>query len=85
MSGLFLNDTRLLYGPWQALERDVARLLIGAGFDDVRIVGGSGDKGADIVGVKNSQIWVVQCKHSTSSPPTKSAVREVVDASTFYR
>lgn len=85
MPGTFLDDRRLLKGPWQAFERDVARLLIGAGFDDVRIVGGTGDKGADIVGVKNGEIWVIQCKHTTTAPPTKSAVQEVVDAGVFYK
>lgn len=80
----FLDDRRLLRGPWQAFERDVARMLIYAGFDDVRVVGGSGDKGADIVGVKNGEIWVVQCKHTTTAPATKYAVQEVVDAGTFY-
>jgi superfamily II DNA or RNA helicase len=85
MRNTFLDERRLLKGPWQAFERDVARLLIGAGFDDVRIVGGSGDKGADIVGVKNREIWVVQCKHTTVGPPTKAAVQEVVDAGRFYK
>lgn len=80
----FLDDRRLLRGPWQAFERDVARLLMHAGFDDVRVVGGTGDKGADVVGVKNSKTWVVQCKHTTTSPPTKYAVQEVVDAGTYY-
>jgi superfamily II DNA or RNA helicase len=80
----FLDDRRLLRGPWQAFERDVARLLIYAGFDDVRIVGGTGDKGADILGVKNREIWVVQCKHTTAAPATKYAVEEVVEAGTFY-
>ncbi|HQU69648.1 MAG TPA: DEAD/DEAH box helicase family protein [Albidovulum sp.] len=80
----FLDDRRLLRGPWQAFERDVARLLMHAGFDDVRVVGGTGDKGADVVGVKNNQTWVVQCKHTTTSPPTKYAVQEVVDAGTYY-
>ncbi len=81
----FLDDRRLLRGPWQAFERDVARLLICAGFEDVRVVGGSGDKGADIVGVKNKEIWVVQCKHTTTAPPSKAAVQEVVDAGQFYK
>lgn len=80
----FLDDRRLLRGPWQAFERDVARLLMHAGFDDVRVVGGSGDKGADVIGVKNGEIWVVQCKHTTTAPPTKQAVQEVVDAGTYY-
>lgn len=80
----FLDDRRLLRGPWQAFERDVARLLIQAGFDDVRVVGGSGDKGADVVGVKGGEIWVVQCKHTTTAPATKHAVQEVVEAGTYY-
>lgn len=84
MTGEFLDDRRLLNGPWQAFEHDVARLLIGTGFDDVRIVAGPGDQGADIVGVKSGQVWVVQCKHTTASLPPKSAVREIVDAGRFY-
>jgi superfamily II DNA or RNA helicase len=80
----FLDDRRLLRGPWQALERDVARLLIAAGFDDVRIVGGPNDKGADILAVKGNEIWVVQCKHTTNTPPPKAAVQEIVDAGRFY-
>jgi superfamily II DNA or RNA helicase len=80
----FLDDRRLLRGPWQAFERDVARLLMHAGFDDVRVVGGTGDQGADVVGVKNGEIWVVQCKHTTTAPPTKQAVQEVVDSGTYY-
>lgn len=80
----FLDDRRLLRGPWQAFERDVARLLMHASFDDVRVVGGSGDNGADVVGVKNGEIWVVQCKHTTTGPPMKQAVQEVVDAGTYY-
>jgi superfamily II DNA or RNA helicase len=85
MAGTFLDDRRLLKGPWQAFERDIARLMICAGFDDVRIVGGSGDKGADIVAVKNGEVWVIQCKHTTTAPPSKLAVQEVVDAGVFYK
>lgn len=80
----FLDDRRLLHGPWQAFERDVARVLMHAGFEEVRVVGGSGDKGADVIGVKNGEIWVVQCKHTTTAPPAKHAVQEVVEAGTYY-
>jgi HJR/Mrr/RecB family endonuclease len=85
MQGSFIDERRLLRGPWQAFERDVARLLIAAGFADVRVVGGTGDMGADIVGVKNSKIWIIQCKHTTTAPPGKAAVKEIVDASKFYK
>ncbi len=84
MTTLFLDERRLMHGPWQAFERDVARLLIHAGFDDVRVVGGTGDKGADILAVKNGSIWVVQCKHTTTAPATRAAVQEVVEAGSFY-
>ena len=80
----FLDERRLLYGPWKAFERDVARLLIVNGFGDVRVVGGSGDRGADVLGVKNDKLWVWQCKHTTSSSPPKAAVSEVVEAARYY-
>ena len=80
----FLDERRLLYGPWKAFERDVARLLIVNGFGDVRVVGGSGDRGADVLGVKNGKLWVWQCKHTTLSSPPKAAVSEVVEAARYY-
>jgi len=80
----FLDERRLLLGPWQAFERDVARLLVANGFDDVRIVAGSGDRGGDVIGVKNGELWVFQCKHTTNTPPPSDAIREVVEAGKFY-
>jgi superfamily II DNA or RNA helicase len=81
----FLDTRRLLNGPWQAFERDVARLLIANGFEDVRIVGGSGDRGADVMGVKAGELWVVQCKFVTNQYPSPAAVDEVVESSRFYQ
>ena len=80
----FLDERRLLYGPWKAFERDVARLLIVNGFGDVRVVGGSGDRGADVLGVKNGKLWVWQCKHTIWSSPPRTAVSEVVEAARYY-
>ena len=80
----FLDDRRLLRGPWQAFERDIGRLLIANGFTDVRIVAGSGDRGADVLGHKAGQTWVFQCKHTSNSTPPKEAVKEVVDAAVYY-
>jgi superfamily II DNA or RNA helicase len=81
----FLSDVRLLRGPWASLERDVARLMSLHGFESVRLVGGSGDGGADILGVKSGDIWVVQCKHTTTTPPPRTAISEVVAAGAAYR
>jgi superfamily II DNA or RNA helicase len=80
----FLDERRLLQGPWQAFERDVARLLLANGFDDVRIVGGSNDRGADVLGVSRGELWVFQCKHTSTTSPPKDAVGEVVAAARFY-
>jgi superfamily II DNA or RNA helicase len=85
MRDAFLDSRRLLKGPWQAFERDVARLLVANAFEDVRIVGGSGDRGADILGVKDGRLWVIQCKFTSNSYPPASAVGEIVEAAKFYR
>jgi superfamily II DNA or RNA helicase len=81
----FFDTRRLLKGPWQAFERDVARLLVYNGFEDVRVVGGSGDHGADVLGVKNGELWVIQCKYTSGGYPPASAVDEVGEAARFYR
>jgi superfamily II DNA or RNA helicase len=81
----FLDERRLLNGPWQAFERDVARLLLANGFDDVRIVGGSGDKGGDVLASRDQELWVVQCKYSSRTSPPTDAIDEVVNAARYYR
>jgi superfamily II DNA or RNA helicase len=80
----FLDEQRLLLGPWQALERDYARLMLMHGFDDVRIVGGSGDHGGDVLGAKDRMLWIAQCKHTTAGPPPREALQEVVQAGQYY-
>ncbi|MSR06052.1 MAG: DNA helicase [Gemmatimonadetes bacterium] len=81
----FLDERRLKWGPWQAFERDVARLMIANGFSDVRVVGGAGDHGGDVLGMKGGENWVVQVKHTSSGPPPREAVQEVVSAARFYQ
>lgn len=84
MEGVFLDSRRLLNGSWRAFERDVARLLLQNAFVDVRIVGGSGDRGADVLGVKDGKLWVVQCKFTSDSYPDAHAADEVVEAARYY-
>jgi len=54
------------------------------GFEDVRLIGGSGDRGADVPGVKEGQLWVFQCKQTTRGSPPKEGVGEVVEAARVY-
>ena len=84
MSDGFFDRPRLIRGPWQAFERDVGRLMLHNGFVDVRIVGGPGDRGADVLGVKGDELWVFQCKHTTTSRPSHDAIAEVVEAGRAY-
>lgn len=72
-------------GPWQAFERDIARLLLVSGFEDVRLVGGSGDHGADVLGVLNGKLWLVQCKFSAIGGPSVRSIDEVVEAGRYYK
>src|SRR5438552_13300588 len=82
----FLGIERLALGPWQALERALQRLLVHSGFTDVRIVGGTGDEGADIVGERNGKTWVVQAKfRSAGQLVGPDAVSEVTVAVDRYR
>lgn len=80
----FLDDRRLLLGPWQAFERDTARLLLANGFDDVRLIGGPGEQGADVLCVRDSKLWVVQCKWTGQYGPPKTAIEQIVRAGRSY-
>lgn len=81
----FLDTRRLLHGPWQAFERDVARLLFAHGFSDVRIIGRSHDAGGDVLGILHGELWVVQCKHTSTTAASAAAVEEVVNAAQYYK
>ena len=77
----FLGIERISLGPWQALERAIQRLLIHAGFDDVRLVGGTGDGGADVVANFKERTWVIQSKfRSRNQAVGAKAVDEVATA-----
>ena len=77
----FLGIERIGQGPWQALERAIQRFLIHIGFEDVRLVGGSGDGGGDVVANLNGQTWAIQSKYRSGSQTVGAkAVDEVVVA-----
>lgn len=80
----FICEERLTYGPWPALERALARAIDHAGFTDVALVGGSGDHGADVVGVFNGQRWVLQAKYRKSGGIDAEGAREAIYAVGHY-
>ena len=52
------------HGQVKLVERSLWHL----GYDDVRVVDGKGDGGADILAVRNNEQWVFQSKWSRSGP-----------------
>ena len=66
-----------------AFEHRCADILRRAGWD-ARVVGGSGDQGADVVGERDGVQLVVQCKRY-SKPIGNKAVQEAVAARAYYR
>lgn len=82
----FLGIERLSLGPWQAFERTIQRYLLHLRFTDVRLVGGAGDQGADVIGEREGNIWVVQAKfRSRGQLVGADAVAEVTTAIDRYR
>lgn len=60
---MFLSENEIMSGTWQSFERVICRLLICEGYSGVRIVGQSGDRGADIIASKLGKRWLFQAKH----------------------
>lgn len=80
----FICEERLTYGPWAALERALARGVEHAGFTEVTLVGGSGDHGADVVGVFKGKRWVLQAKYRNSGGIDSEGAREAINAAGQY-
>ena len=59
---MFLSDQILSGITWQAFERIICRLLLFDGFSSIRLIGQSGDQGADIIAHKNGKRWLFQAK-----------------------
>jgi superfamily II DNA or RNA helicase len=80
----FVSVERLAYGPWQAFERMLARLVKHAGFKDVNLVAGAGDHGADVVGSWGGDRWVIQAKYRSNGGVDDSGAKEAVWALQKY-
>ena len=53
----------MLYNiSWQAFERLLARTLLALDYEGVRLVGQSGDGGADILATRHGKRWLIQVK-----------------------
>ncbi|MCC6607205.1 MAG: DEAD/DEAH box helicase family protein [Anaerolineae bacterium] len=85
----FLTEGVLKGTDWRAVERAVARLISHCGWSSVRIIGGTGDGGGDVVGVRNENgrrvTYVIQVKSIMGdSYVGQSAIQEVLNAMHVY-
>jgi len=81
----FVDPSVLVDGGPRRFTRQVERLLAQAGFTDVVNVDGSGDKGRDILAVRDRRLWVVQCKWQARGVLPRAGVDEVAEAYDHYR
>lgn len=79
-------------GDWQALELAVVRLLVHCGWENIQYVGGSGDKGADILAVRyngknnKNESYLFQVKAITSASYVGvSAINQAIVGQSYYR
>ncbi len=79
---IFLN-TENMNISWQAYERLVCRYLMYKKYEGVRVVGASGDKGADIIAHKGGKRWLFQVKR-WGRRVGASEIIKTVHALSFY-
>ena len=82
---MFLTAQLLTAGSWQSFERNIARLLIHKGYRGVRVVGCTGDQGADIIAEgPMAKRWLIQAKF-WRKPVTKNEIGRTIEAAKSYR
>lgn len=81
---MFFTEESLKSATWQAFERAVARLLVHKGFDGVRMVGQSRDRGADVLAHLRGKRWLFQVKHWRHKVGV-SVIGETLEAMRIYR
>lgn len=69
---------------WQAFERNLCRLLTYEGYENVRLVGQTGDHGADVTGNKAGKKWLFQAKH-WKKPVGMDVAQETINAVYEYK
>lgn len=85
----FLTEPVVKGTDWRAVERAVARVMSHCGWKGVRVVGGSGDSGGDVIGLRPTpngpQVYVVQVKAITGGNYVgPGAIQEALDALAKY-
>ncbi|WP_224961194.1 DEAD/DEAH box helicase family protein [Geomonas subterranea] len=81
---MFLSEKILETCTWQHFERVVSRLLAHEGYDGIRVVGQSADKGADVIAHRYGKRWLFQVKHWRARVGL-AVLDQTVEAMRMYR
>ncbi|WP_372814292.1 DEAD/DEAH box helicase family protein [Paenibacillus sp.] len=81
---MFISAENLRLGSWQAFERIVSRLLAHEGYESIRLVGQSGDRGADVLAHRAGKRWLFQMKHWRNKVGME-VVDQTLEALRIYR
>lgn len=80
----FVDPVALVAGGPRGLTRAAERMLWHLAFDDVRVVDGRQDNGADVLAVRERQQWVVQTKWSSRGAIDRAGVDDCERAKVHY-
>lgn len=80
----FLDPAVLLAGGPKRLTVATERMLWHLGFEDVRVIDGANDKGADVLATRGNEVWVIQDKWKARGGVPASAFDEVDNARRHY-
>jgi len=80
----FLSPEVLLAGGPRRFTVATERMMWHLGFDDVRVIDGSRDRGADLVATRGRELWVVQDKWKARAGVSAEALDEVDNARRHY-
>jgi superfamily II DNA or RNA helicase len=80
----FTSPRSLLGGGARRFCFSVERLLYHVGFQDVRLIDGAGDGGADLLAVLGKELFVFQCKWTTRDAVDRAGIDEVERAKAKY-
>ncbi|MFJ1857544.1 DEAD/DEAH box helicase family protein [Streptomyces anulatus] len=82
---MFLTATELRDGGPGGLTKALERTLWHLGFQDVRVIDGAHDHGADLLAVRDREQWVFQSKWKAHGTADHAGVDDLERARTHYR
>lgn len=84
-AAIFLTAAELRDGGPGGLTKALSRTLWHLGFQDVRVIDGSHDHGADLLAARGRERWVFQCKWKEHGPAGNTGIDDLERARVHYR